>query len=70
MAYRALKSFSGLISMIKGEVREIEDEYIANDLVRCGFVVDLSEKQKAAKSENQKSTKSSKSAKSTKGGES
>ena len=70
MASRALKSFSGLISMIKGEVREIEDEYIAKDLVRCGFVVDLSEKQKAAKSENQKSTKSSKSAKSTKGGES
>lgn len=69
MAYRALKSFSGLISMIKGEVREIEDEYIAKDLVRCGFVVDLSEKQKAAKSENQKATKSSKSAKSTKGGE-
>ena len=69
MAYRALKSFSGLISMIKGEVREIEDEYIAKDLVRCGFVVDLSEKQKAAKSETQKTAKSSKSTKSTKGGE-
>lgn len=50
MAYRALKSFSGVISMVKGEVREIKDEAIAKDLVRAGYVADMQEKQKAAKS--------------------
>ena len=70
MAYRALKSFSGLVSMVKGEVRELEDEGIVKDLLKSGYIEDLSEKQKAAKSENQKSTKSSKSTKASKGGES
>ncbi len=50
MAYRALKSFSGLVSMVKGEVREIEDEGIVKDLLKSGYVEDLSAKQKAAKS--------------------
>ena len=61
MAYRALRSFSGTLSMVKGEVREIEDEEIAKDLLRVGYIADLSEKQKAAKS--------SKPTKTTKGGE-
>lgn len=50
MAYRALRSFTGLVSMVKGEVREIEDEGIVNDLIKSGYIEDLSEKQKAAKS--------------------
>lgn len=49
MAYRALKSFSGLVSMRKGEEREIKDEAIVKDLLRAGYIEDLSEKQKAAK---------------------
>lgn len=61
MAYRALVSFSGVLSMVKGEVREITDEAVANDLVKSGYITDLSEKQKTAKS-----SKSSK----VKGGES
>lgn len=55
MAYRALRSFSGLVSMVKNEVREIKDEEIVKDLLRAGYIEDLSEKQKAAKSS--KSTK-------------
>ena len=61
MAYRALKSFTGRITMTKGEVREINDEALVKDLLRVGAVVDLSEKQKTAK--GSKATKS-------KGGES
>ena len=50
MAYRALKSFTGIVAMVKGEVRDIEDEEIVKDLIKSGFIVDLSEKQKIAKS--------------------
>ena len=50
MAYRALKTFTGLITMVKGEVREIKDEAVAKDLVKNGYVVSLSEK-KAEKKE-------------------
>lgn len=50
MAYRALKTFTGNIAMVKGEVREIKDEDLAKRLIKAGFIVDLSEKQKAAKS--------------------
>lgn len=62
MAYRALVSFTGVLSMVKGEVRDITNEEVAKDLVKCGYITDLSEKQKT--------TKGSKSSKSSKGGES
>ena len=55
MAYRALKTFAGTLTMVKGEVREIKDEELAKRLLRAGYIVDLSEKQRAAKSS--KSTK-------------
>lgn len=48
MKVRALKSFTGKVRMIKGEVREVADEAIARDLVNCGYAVDLEEKQKDA----------------------
>lgn len=50
MPYRALKTFAGNLTMVKGEVREIKDEDLAKRLIRAGYIVDLSEKQKAAKS--------------------
>lgn len=55
MAYRALKSFTGKICMVKGEVREIKDEALVKDLLKVGAIVDLSEKQKVAKSSKAKS---------------
>ena len=39
MKVRATISFSGLISMYAGEVREVEDSYILNDLMKAGYVV-------------------------------
>ena len=39
--YRALVSFTGLISMVKGEVREISDSSLADDLLRCHYIEDL-----------------------------
>lgn len=57
MAYRATKSFTGLVSMVKGEVRELEDERIVKDLIKSGYIEDLSEKQKAAKSSKPSKTK-------------
>lgn len=57
MAYRATKSFTGLVSMVKGEVRELEDEKIVKDLLKSGLIEDLSAKQKAAKSSKPSKTK-------------
>jgi hypothetical protein len=57
MAYRATKSFTGLVSMVKGEVRELEDEKIVKDLLKSGYIEDLSEKQRAAKSSKPSKTK-------------
>lgn len=39
MKVRATTCFSGLISMYAGEVREVEDSYILNDLMKAGYVV-------------------------------
>lgn len=38
MQYKALISFSGLISMSMGEVREIADQEIVNDLLKAGYI--------------------------------
>ena len=76
MAYRALKTFTGVITMVKGEVREIKDEALVKDLVKNGFIVSLSEKkaekkepEAEVKAEEKPKAKSSK-AKKDKGGES
>ena len=36
--YKALISFSGVISMACGEVREISDRAIAKDLLEAGYI--------------------------------
>lgn len=38
MLYRALISFSGVVSMAMDEIREINDESIAKDLLRAGYI--------------------------------
>lgn len=38
MKVRAKNCFSGIITMVIGEVKEIEDEYILNDLLKAGYV--------------------------------
>lgn len=38
MLYKALVSFTGLISMSEGESREISDSSLANDLLKAGYI--------------------------------
>ena len=38
MNYEAIESFSGIISMSKGEVREIPNEDLAKELMKAGFI--------------------------------
>ena len=47
--YKALVSFAGKISMVKGEVRNINDPVIVKDLLKAGYIVDLTAKKKTAK---------------------
>ena len=44
--YKATKSFSGIISMKKGDEREINDEELAKDLLQAGFVIALESEEK------------------------
>lgn len=62
MAYKALKSFVGVVSMRRNEVKEIEDQEVANKLLRDGFIEEV-------KDEKSKSSKSSTKPAKSKGGE-
>ena len=39
MQYKAIVSFSGVISMANGKVAEISDQAIANDLLKAGYII-------------------------------
>ena len=54
--YKALVSFSGIISMAKNEVREIKDKEIINDLLKAGYIEEV----KPTKKEEAKPTKKTK----------
>lgn len=57
MKYKAKIGFSGLVSMRKGESKEIEDEYIANDLLQAGYIEPEAEtEEKAEKPKRKKSS--------------
>lgn len=42
--HKALKSFSGVISMYEGETREIEDAAIVADLLKAGYIEEVKPK--------------------------
>lgn len=64
MAYKALKSFSGVVSMRKGEIKDINDQEVVKDLLRAGYIEDLDGgKPKSSSKSNNKPAKN-------KGGES
>ena len=48
MKYKAKICFSGIVSMSKGEVKEIGDKYVADDLLRAGYIEPV-EKPKTSK---------------------
>lgn len=51
MAYKALKSFSGIVSMRRGEEKDIKDQEVVKDLLRAGYIEEVGgEKPKTAKS--------------------
>ena len=39
MRYKALVSFSGKISMAKGQVKEISDSALVDDLAKAGYII-------------------------------
>lgn len=43
MRIEALKSFCGVLSMAKGEVREYDDETVLTDLLASGYVREVME---------------------------
>ena len=49
--FKALKSFCGKVSMKKGEVKDINDEDIANDLLNAGYIEKIKEEIKEVKEE-------------------
>lgn len=55
--YKATKSFSGIISMKKGDVREIKDDEVAKDLIRAGYVIELADESKPKATSSKKSSK-------------
>ena len=54
--YKALVSFSGAVSMSKGEQKEISDEAIVADLLSAGYIEKVAE----VKTEKPKSAKKGK----------
>ncbi len=56
MRYKALISFSGIVSMAEGEVREISDKALIDDLTKAGYIkaVKAEDKQQKPKSKEKK----------------
>ena len=57
MKIRAKLNFSGLISMRKGEERELEDELLLKDLLKAGYFEDVAPvqpKKRGAKNESER----------------
>ena len=46
MVYKATTSFCGLVGMVKGEVREINNPEIERDLLNCGYIVAVEQPKK------------------------
>ena len=60
MQFKAIVSFSGKLSMATGQVREISDESLANDLLRAGYIIPLGGEEKEEKTEKPKSRRKGK----------
>ena len=43
MKVKALRSFSGAVCMSRGQVMDIQDEYVLHDLLKAGYVEALEE---------------------------
>lgn len=43
MLVKALKGFAGAVSMYAGEIKDISDTYVVNDLLNAGYIEELKE---------------------------
>lgn len=41
MLYKATVSFSGIASMVAGEVKELTDKAVINDLLKAGYIIEF-----------------------------
>lgn len=39
--YKALRTFTGLVSMVEGEIKDIPNEAVAQDLLNVGYVEEI-----------------------------
>lgn len=49
MLYKATTSFSGIFSMMAGEVKEITDKALISDLLKAGYIIEFTADKKSAK---------------------
>ncbi len=54
MEYRAKVSFSGIVSMAAGQVAEIADPTIANDLLKAGYIEEVKPATKSKATSNKR----------------
>lgn len=57
MKVKALKSFSGAVNMSTGQVMDIRDEFVLNDLLNAGYVETLEEANTQMTAENDEEPK-------------
>ena len=55
--YKAIKSFSGVISMTKGQEKDITDKAIIEDLLHAGYIEEVKAEVKEVKKEVQAEVK-------------
>ena len=61
MAYKALKNFIGLVNMNKGDVKEIDDRKVVEDLLALGFIEEVKSGNAGSGADKPKKAKSKKS---------
>lgn len=44
MKYKALTTFSGAVNMVAGEVRELTDKAVIDDLLHAGYIAQVEAK--------------------------
>lgn len=49
MLYKATVSFSGVVSMAMGDIREIEDASLVDDLMKANYIIPFEADKKAEK---------------------
>ena len=52
MKVKALVNFSGIVSMSKGEEKDIENKFVLEDLIRAGYIEEVKKKKKVKTNEN------------------